>query len=275
MAVKQPDLTAEIVGDLRRWKKLTLEQGHAPWVRVTDVNKMGRRHLVECPKQKRTIHLLSDGEYRAYQILIWRPNVIAVYEQVPLHIPSTLEIARQLNIVHQKNYETNEAYVASTDFVVHEVNLKSKQIEKIAYSFKYFDQFYRLDERGKPVLKRGRTLQKQKIEREYWRKKGVIFRLITELNATKAKCWNIDWFTQAFGIEVDKHTQIKFCELFLEHWYLAPLSTIQDHIDFACKKLLLSKKQGITLFKLSALDQLLPLDLSEKLKLYYPVKLVS
>lgn len=275
MAVKQPNLTAEIIGDLRRWKKLTLEQGHFPWVKVTDINKKGRRHLVECPKQKRTIHLLSDGEYRAYQILVWKPNVIAVYEQVPLHIRSTLDIARKLNIVHHKNYKTNEIYIASTDFIVYEIDVETNEIIVIAYSFKYWDQFYKLDENGLPVLKRGRTLQKHKIEREFWRRRGTKLKLITELNATKAKCWNIDWFSQEYGVEVDNATKIKFCELFLEHWYKAPLQTIQEHIDFACRKLLLNKKQGITLFKLSALEHLLPLDLSEKLKLYYPVKLLA
>lgn len=275
MRVRQPQISKEIVSSLIKWKKELAVNGHSAWVKVPDVRKMGRRHVHRCVRQNRITHLLSDGEYRAYQVLVWRPNVLAVYEQVPIHLPLSLSVASDLNIVHHRNYKTNEAYVVTTDFVVKEVDVKTGEIISTAYSFKYWDQYYVIDNDGRVSLKKGRTLQKLKIERECWRRKNTKYKLISELDATKAKCWNLDWFSQEWGIQIDRAIKVKFSELFLESWYGQPLSLIQDHIDFACKKLSYSKCQGVTLFKLAALEQILPIDLSEKLKLYYPVKLLD
>lgn len=272
--VNQPVIAQEIVRSLRLWKNEVAEHGHSPWVKVPDVRKMGRRHVHRCDKQGRITHLLSDGEYRAYQILLWRPNVLSVFEQVPLHLPTSLQVARDLNIVHHRNYKNNTAYVASTDFIVKEVDVLTGEIITTAYSFKYWDQFFKIDDDGKVKLRKGRTMLKLKIEREYWRRKGVKFKLISEQDATKARCWNLDWFSQDWDAELEVNQKVEFSEAFLESWYAEQRAPIQHHLDFTCSKLSFDKKASITLFNVCALEQLLPLDLSQKLKLYYPVKML-
>ena len=236
---------------------------------------MGRRHYHRCDKQGRIVQLLSDGEYRAYQILLWRPNVISVFEQVPLDLNITLEIARELNIVHHKNYLNNTAYVASTDFVVDHIDFKTGQIIKTAYSFKYWNQLFEINEVGKVVMKKGRTLLKLKIEREYWHRRGVKLKLISELDTTKERCWNLDWFSQEWDAPLEDSIKLEFSEAFLESWFLNKRAPIKQHIEFSCTQLSLTTKKGITLFKVCGLEQALPLDLSKKLKLYYPVDMLG
>ncbi|MFT5298524.1 MAG: hypothetical protein ACI9YH_004572 [Colwellia sp.] len=272
--VKQPIITSEIVNSIEKWKKEVAEHGHSPWVKVPDVRKMGRRHVHRCDKQQRIIHLLSDGEYRAYQILLWRPNVLSVFEQVALDLEESMNVARELNIVHHKNYKNNAAYVASTDFIVKEVDVVTGEIITTAYSFKYWDQLFFINDEGKVETKKGRTMLKLKLEREYWRKKGVRFKLISEQDATKARCWNLDWFSQDWDAELEINQKVEFSEAFLESWYMEKRAPIQHHLNFTCSKLSFDKKTSITLFNVCALEQLLPLDLSQKLKLYYPVKML-
>lgn len=275
MVVRQPQVTPEIVQSLKLWKKEFDVYGYSPWVRVTDVRKLARRHLHRCDKQNRIVHLLSDGEYRAYQILLWRPNVISVFEQVPLDLDITLDIARELKVVHHRNYKNNAAYVVSTDFIVQHADIQTGQISTTAYCFKYWDQLFEINDYGDVVLKGGRTIQKLKIEREYWRRKGIEFKLISEQDTTKERCWNLDWFSQEWDAKLEPQLKIDFSEAFLESWYLDSLSPIQNHIDYALNRHAIKAKTGITLFKVCALEQILPLDLSQKLKLYYPVNVLG
>ncbi|KXI27043.1 TnsA endonuclease N-terminal domain-containing protein [Paraglaciecola hydrolytica] len=275
MIVKQPVVTQEIVESVKLWQKEVADYGYSPWVKISDVRKFGRRHFHRCDKQGRIVHLLSDGEYRSYQILLWRPNVLAVYEQVPLDLSISLDIARELNIVHHRNYKDNSAYIATTDFLVKHIDVKTGEIIYTAYSFKYWDQFFQIDENGVVIRRKGRIIQKLKIEREYWRRKGIAFKLISEKDTTKDHCWNLDWFTQEWDAELEQSQKLEFSEAFLESWYIDKFASIQKHIDFACDKLVFNSKEGITLFKVCALEQILPLDLSKKLKLYYPVNVIG
>ncbi len=132
----------EIVDSLNDWKKNILAKGkHIPYLTVRDVNKVGRRHWIYCPRQKRDVHLLSDGEFRAYKILLWQPNVISVEEQYALDIDETLDIAVGANMIHPRDWKTNIAHVMSTDFVVTQ-RLSNNSIQRIAYTFKYWNQLY-------------------------------------------------------------------------------------------------------------------------------------
>ena len=95
--MKQRVITKEIITSINKWNAEIERLGdHHPWVTVRQVNKVGRRHLHKCQKQKRIVHLLSDREKRAYKILVWRPDTLKIEEQYPLDINETLRIANEL-----------------------------------------------------------------------------------------------------------------------------------------------------------------------------------
>ena len=132
--MQQRIITEEIVKSIDKWNaELEKRRHHHPWVTVKDVNKVGRRHLHRCPKQKREIHLLSDGEKRAYKVLVWRPDTLLVKEQVPLDLNETLDIANELGFLHSGDYKTKAAHVMSTDFYTEHVIFDSGELDVEAF----------------------------------------------------------------------------------------------------------------------------------------------
>lgn len=139
--MKQRFITEEIIKSINKWNAEIVRLGtHHPWVTVKQVNKVGRRHLHKCQKQKRIVHLLSDGEKRAYKILVWRPDTLKIEEQYPLDINETLDIANELGYLHSGDYKTNKAHVMSTDFFTEHVIFDGGEITNRAYNFKYWNQ---------------------------------------------------------------------------------------------------------------------------------------
>lgn len=97
MAKTQISISEKTIKKFNAWKKgIVLSGQYKPYLTVRDVNKIGRRHWLFCPKQKRQVHLLSDGESRAYKKLISKPSTVIVEEQFALDIDETLDIGKRL-----------------------------------------------------------------------------------------------------------------------------------------------------------------------------------
>jgi hypothetical protein len=200
MARKVVQASNEIIVSLNDWKsKISSIGKYQPYLTVRDVNKVGRRHWIFCPRQNREVHLLSDGEFRAYKILLWQPEVISVEEQYPLDVDETLHIAAQSQIIHPRNWKTNLAYIMTTDFVVKTL-LDNGLHKRTAYTFKYWNQLFQRFPDGRVEKINTRTWQKFAIEREYWKMRGVECRVITELDTTKPHAWNIEYFELAHDL---------------------------------------------------------------------------
>ncbi|RYY02349.1 MAG: hypothetical protein EOO53_12225 [Gammaproteobacteria bacterium] len=272
--MKLPTITDTTIKKITAWKALVNAGGtHQPFVRVSDVRKMGRRFLFFCPKQKRPVHLLSGGEYRAYQMLIWLPSTLKINEQTPLDLNQTLKISAELGFLHPRDWKENTAHVMSTDFLVTALNRETKQAHKVAYSFKYSNQLYRLNN-GELERHKLRTWQKLAIEAEYWRQRGVEYRIITEKDATKHLCINLDWFKTEYDVNVSEAELKDFCFLFIESWKSNNKLRIEHHLNFIRGRLNISFKHAQSIFKYAALYRVLPLDLSTRLMLNTPVKVV-
>jgi hypothetical protein len=272
--MKLPTVTEQTIKKITDWKNLVETTGtHHPFVRVGDVGKMGRRFLFQCPKQNRAVHLLSTGEYRAYQMLIWLRSTVQIREQMPLDLNHTLRISAELGVIHPRDWKTNTVHVMSTDFLVTTLNPETGQTTRIAYTFKKFNQLYKIldGERKKHKL---RTWQKLAIEAEYWRQRGVEYRIITERDATKAMCVNLDWFKTEHNVKVSAPELKEFCLLFIESWKRNQRLRIEHHLNFIGARLNISFKRAQSIFKYAALNRVLPLDLSSRLMLSTPAKLV-
>lgn len=272
-----------------KWKKdINDINNYRPYLTVRVVNKMGRRHWLFCKKQRREVHLLSDGEFRAYKKLLWQPGVIRVMEQFALDIDKTLDIAVSKNYRHPRNWETNEAHVMTTDFLVQKYDLKNpSRVITTAYSFKYWDQIFVLspDEEEaswneakeevdlKPQKKSARTWQKFEIEEIYWNNRGVQYEVITENFATKEEAWNIRFCESAWQATYTFDESNYFVEAFIEAWQSNFKKTLTFILKLVATRLTTSEEKALELFKYCALNHLLPLKHSNCLQPYRHLEL--
>jgi hypothetical protein len=290
MKLKEVTATPKVMEKLNRWKRdiqsLTTES-YRPYLTVKAVNQYGRRHWIFCNVQKRHAHLLSDGELRMYKKLIWARGTKRVFEQYALDLNETLNIAVAGNLIHPRNWETSEAYVMTTDFLVQHQDLENpSRIITTAYSFKYASQIYVVDEEGvelegsiqgeeRKLLQRknARTWQKFAIEREYWRRRGIKYQIVTELDATKEEFNNIRFCEPAgfmkFEDELVRTFVFTFCHVW-QRYFMKPLEFL---LLLTSQQLNCSDEQVIRLFQFSVLKHFLPLKHSSTLQFHRPVEL--
>ncbi len=271
--VRQPIVTNEIVKSINVWKKeIQLKQTYLPFITVREVNKVGRRHWIYCVRQKRDVHLLSDGEERSYKILLWQPNTISVEEQYVLDIDETLDIAVALNVVHPRDWKTFIAHPMTTDFLV-KTRLSNGGFKQVAYTFKYWNQIFEMNAEGEVVETNSRTWQKFCIEREYWTRRGVEYRIITERNTTKQRGWCVNYFELAHDLVASKSELAEFGECFIESWTSDPQAELQGHLKNVGSGLHLSFQRAQSLFQYSGLHHLLPIVTTRYIRLFRPVEL--
>ncbi|WP_417228442.1 TnsA endonuclease N-terminal domain-containing protein [Amphritea sp.] len=272
--MRQPVICDEIILSLNKWKKSIAEtQVYVPYLTVRDVNKVGRRHWIYCPRQNREVHLLSDGELGAYKILLWQPSTISVEEQFALDVDETYEIAVSENILHPRDWKKYQAHIMSTDFVV-KIRLANGSYERIAYTFKYWDQLYRLDENGRVIKINPRTWQKFNIERIYWLNRGVVYRVITERDTTKPKVWNINYFELAYDLIVSNAELIDFGGAFIESWKEDPFAELQVHLNSSAKRIGDTFQRTQSLFQYTCLHQMLRINTTRHIRLFRPVEVL-
>ena len=258
------------VASLNKWKKDINQGQYRPFITVRKVNKVGRRHWMYCPQQCRDVHLLSDGEFRAYNILLWSKGTVAVMEQYALDVDETMEIAKRLGFVHPRNHDTNEVHIMTTDFVVRRLNPITSEVQSIAYTFKYFDQIYD-DLDGKQKAKSYRTWQKFSIENEYWNERGIEYRVITERDATKERCWNIEFCQRAANINFPvKHLEI-FLNVFKGNWQQTPFASLDKLVNRTACQMDLTNNYVLDLFKHAVINELLVVEHTHCLRSFRPV----
>lgn len=269
--VKQPHDFKKAFDKYERWQTDTHKTGvHAPFVKVHQVNKMSRRHQHFCPIQQREVHLLSDGEFRAYKSLIWSPNVEAIEEQYPLDPKVTQSKAFALNYVHPREWETGEAKVMTTDFLVH--HYPSTGLRSIAYSFKYWSQIYEVKD-GETIKKQWRTWQKFRIEAKYWEDRNVDFQVVTERDFPKIVVRNIDFFKTATRCEVQRHLINNFIEVFINTWSKARYKILHMLLAEVSKVLRIEFIEADKLFRFCCYHKLIKLNLEQYIAHQTPVEL--
>lgn len=179
---------------LRRWQESGRGTGalgdYQPWHQVTraDPSSRGRSHLVN-GHYDRLHHLLSDAELEAFGFATMLPALDDLREQFRLptedgiaqdeirHQPisagwseGTLSIARCLGFKHPvlRKGDDSEPWVMTTDLVLR-LMMPNGAPELLAVSVKLSSE-----------LANARTLELLAIEREYWRRRGAQWLLLTE-----------------------------------------------------------------------------------------------
>lgn len=153
--------------------------GYKPWLTVRSFGSRGVVHRA-LGRHGRTYHLLSTLEHRCFLLLEWSPVVEDVREQFPLHdVEETIEIAAGLGVRHPlqsrriKGRLERRLEPMTTDFLVSIADDRSLP-PRVALSVKPAGSF------DEPPERVDRLLEKAEIERRYWARRGVPYRIITE-----------------------------------------------------------------------------------------------
>lgn len=164
-------------------------QGHGknyrPWIYVHDFSSSGLTTEMTGWTTKRVHQLFSNGEKNYFQMLDWNEDITDIREQYPLFddpapsINTTLGLATKLGFRHPAITSARIPIVMTTDFLIDRVKNGSPCIEARAYKMEKDLSDYR-------------TLEKLEIERLYWERQGVSWKVVTEKSINRTKLLNIE-----------------------------------------------------------------------------------
>lgn len=140
---------------------------YKPWLTYYDVASTGDKHRLLEGRYRRLCHLLSDAERRIFLYLDASKNVKDLYEQFPLDISLTREIAMRLGIQHPRDRHSGVDITMTTD-------LMARVRWRGAYRLVAFSCKLDAD------LGDFNNAEHAEIERRYWLEKGVPWYFVTD-----------------------------------------------------------------------------------------------
>lgn len=161
---------------------------YRPWLKIQDVSSLGRSTRLKGIKTSRQHEFLSDLERNYFYLTEFSDVITDIREQFPL-LPQeeTLLIADELGIKHPRNPKNGEPIVMTTDFLL-TIN-KGQEIHEVARTIKVKDE-----------LLKENVLEKFEIEREYWKRKGIDWGIVTEEEINKIIARNISYIHDYYDI---------------------------------------------------------------------------
>lgn len=184
MVRKRQDITER---DVQNWIKKGFGQGegdvYRPWAKVRDVPSLGRSTRIVALRHKRIHHLYSDVETSHFLQVDFSHGVTEIREQVAL-LPreETVEIARILGFRHPVFPHTCVPTVMTSDlYVIRQAPEGGPFVLSV-----------KRDEAVQPGAHRlKRTLEKLQIEKCYWDRRGVPWRLVTQSHVDTVRICNL------------------------------------------------------------------------------------
>lgn len=147
---------------------------YRPYITTSEFNSQGTTSVIRDWKTDRGVHCLSQGEMLWYYILRWDDENIDIREQYPLDYGETVRIAEKMGFTPPKDRMTTDLLVTRSDG------------SYIAYSVK-------------PDRDLGeRQLQLLCVEKQYWIKHGVPYKLIFKTDANRTLATNIRLVTEFY-----------------------------------------------------------------------------
>lgn len=185
-------------------------QNYRPFFHVRDVPSTGRSTMTQGLKTGRVHHYFSDVEFHHHILAEYSPDVVDIREQYAL-LPwdETQVIAEELGFLHPRYPGTNTPIVMTSDIVMTE---RSGSLAVLSIKRASHLENSRIRER---------MLQKLYIERVYWQRRNINWRLSTENNISLVRARNLaNLRTSMVSRELDSvndHLDA-FIHLFTELW---------------------------------------------------------
>lgn len=172
---------------------------YKPWITIHDFPSRGRVSRSPGWKSDRIHHFMSDLELRLFYLFEWSNKVIDIREQFPLlDLDLAFCIADEMGIEYPKDRASGTPYVLTTDFMLTvRQNDKSVQIARTVKLAK--------------DLEKTRVLEKLELEKRYWNRQNIDWRIVTELEISKVFADNVRWVHPAYRWELTKETKKDRC----------------------------------------------------------------
>jgi len=255
---------------VKKWIALGYGQGegtvYRPFFQVRDVPSKGRSAKVEGLKTGRVHHYLSDIEYHHHILAEYSTNVVDIREQYAL-LPweETQAIARNLEIPHPIYPCTKTPIVMTSDLVL---TLQNKELAVISVKCA-------VDVEGTDGTQE-RTLEKLRIEQEYWKRRGILWVLSTEKNISIVRAKNLALLRTAMvSRELDSEMQHfhAFVDIFQREW--GPHRSLDSILTKTGEALRLSRDAAFCIFGRAVWLHRLPVDLEISIDHFTPVNLIG
>jgi len=176
----------------------------------------------------------------------------------------TQEIADAQGVIHPRKHLTGELTVLTTDLLV-TYRDKSGAQYRVAYSFKHS-----IDARSKT-----RTMQKFDIETAYWERFGVRAEQVLRDDVSKIKAYNLLNYINRYNSELSDSELRKFASALLDDVIEHPSNSLRESLKAVSSSLKVRPSDCMTLFANSMFKHVLPIDLTQKIKLHKPLQLCA
>ena len=178
----------------RKWNQCTYEkyisegrgQGegkdYKPWIRVQDFSSRGTISRIYSFKTDRVHHFLSNHEKYYFYLMEWSEKVIDIREQFPLFdVNTAINIAADAEIKYPADRISGFPYVMTCDFMLTtSLGFKARTIKQVS------------------ELSNPRVIEKLEIERRYWNRLGIDWKLVTDRDIDIPKAQAIEWVRQDY-----------------------------------------------------------------------------
>lgn len=155
-------------------------QNYKPWIRVQDFSSLGTISRIYSHKTGRVHHLLSNNELYYFYLAEWSNKIIDIREQFPLsNVEMAMNTAASAGIAYPIDKVSGFPHVMTSDFMLTtESGLKARTIKQAT------------------ELSNTRVIEKLEIERRYWNKIGIDWKLVTDKEIDVSKARAIEWARQ-------------------------------------------------------------------------------
>ncbi|AUN04855.1 heteromeric transposase endonuclease subunit TnsA [Clostridium botulinum] len=241
---------------------------YKPWITVRDVPSKGICSEILGWKTNRIHHLLSKLEAKYFFSLEWSSIVIDIREQFPLidkngSCNETLRISENIGVKHPTIPATGVNNILTTDFVI-TLNIKN-EIITVARTIKYEKDLSDL-----------RTLEKFEIERLYWKKRKIDWKIITERDVNETLSYNVELihnYLSLKGLNLP-YAKVIFIEKILRYELsnnIIGFANLSQKVDE-----LIGEKPGTSLAVIKYLiaNKVWELDMNEKINTELPIKTI-
>lgn len=157
---------------------------YKPWIKCRELNSTGVATSLPDWKHGRMVELLSQAELWWYVVLRWDDDVIDIREQFPLDKERTDGIARRYGFRPAGNgrvHMTTDLLVSWADGTLTAFSVKTDRTS---------------------VMNNRRTMEKQAIEYEYWKEKGIRWGILYKEDLNPVKVFNILDVVPHYGSEM-------------------------------------------------------------------------
>lgn len=294
--------TTRLVNWLQAGRGQGFGKEYRPWLQVTrqDHASIGQSHILPDPFIGRQHHLLSNLERAVCVLSMAQPCITDIREQFPmwpfphpspLHellaaqgqtlssdicsdSDGTLALAKQLSIQHARFIGLNVPYIYTTDQLL-TVENPGRPRFLVALSMKYWSDLRGSTPPQKPKGKkhkqaRRRKFQKLRLEREYWRRLGVPWLLVTDRLVHQQAYRNLEWALSG-AIQRIRDEDVMLLKRFLAAWQVIEWrGRCIDQMRVIAQALQVNTDTAIRLLKFAILRALIPVDLTRPVHLQLP-----